>query len=73
MKYAWIEQHRDTYAMCELLSVSRIGLYAARGREPSKRSCDDNQLIEQSRAGCQGIARDVGVTWQPLSGPAHEQ
>ena len=69
MKSALIEQHRDTYAMtmmCELLSVSRSGLDAARGREPSKRSCDDNQLIEQIRAGCQGIARDLGVTWQPL-------
>ena len=62
MKYAWIEQHRDTYAMtmmCELLSVSRSGLYAARGREPSKRSCDDNQVIEQIRAGCPGIASVV--------------
>ena len=54
MKYAWIEQHRDTYAttmMCELLSVSRSGLDAARGRGPSKRSCGDKQLIEQIRAG----------------------
>ena len=54
MKYAWIEQHRGTYAttmMCELLSVSRSGLDAARGREPSKHTCDDKQLIEQIRAG----------------------
>ena len=54
MKYAWIEKHRDTYPttmMCELLSVSRSGLNAARGREPSKRSCEDKQLVEQIRAG----------------------
>ena len=54
MKYAWIEQHRQTYAstmMCELLSVSRSGLNAARGRAASKRSRDDKQLVEQIRVG----------------------
>jgi putative transposase len=54
VKYAWIERHRHTYTttmMCELLSVSRSGLNAARGREPSKRACEDKQLIEQIRAG----------------------
>ena len=54
MKYAWIEKHRGTYAtttMCELLSVSRSGLNAARGREPSKRSRQDKELVEQIRAG----------------------
>ena len=54
VRNAWIEQHRGTYAatmMCELLSVSRSGLDAARGREPSKHTCDDKQLIEQIRAG----------------------
>ena len=52
MKYAWIEQHRRIYPttlMCELLSVSRSGLNAARARQPSKRSCDDKQLVEQIR------------------------
>ncbi len=52
MKYAWIEQHRLTYAttlMCELLSVSRSGLKAARKRPPSKRSIDDAALVEQIR------------------------
>ena len=52
MKYAWIEKHRQIYAttmMCELLSVSRSGLNAARGRAPSKRSRDDKQLVEQIR------------------------
>jgi len=37
VKYAWIERHRLDYPvglMCELLSVSRIGLHAARVRAP---------------------------------------
>lgn len=52
MKYAWIEKHRPTYSttmMCELLSVSRSGLNAARGRGPSRRALDDEQLLEQIR------------------------
>src|SRR5674476_848853 len=52
VKYAWIEQHRRIYPttlMCELLSVSRSGLNAARARQPSKRSRDDKQLLEQIR------------------------
>ena len=52
MKYAWIEQHRQIYPttlMCELLSVSRSGFSAARARQPSQRSRDDKQLVEQIR------------------------
>ena len=52
MKYAWIEKHRLTYSatmMCELLSVSRSGLNAARARRPSKRWLDDEQLLGQIR------------------------
>ena len=52
MKYAWIEKHRPIYSttmMCELLSVSRSGLNAARGRAPSKRTLGDEQLIKQIR------------------------
>lgn len=52
MKYAWIEKHRQTYPqamMCELLSVSRSGLAAARKRAPSQRSRDDEQLVQQIR------------------------
>ena len=54
MKYAWIEKNRQTYSatmMCELLSVSRSGLNAARARTPSKRSIDDEHLVEQIRCG----------------------
>lgn len=50
MKYAWIEKHRQAYSTtrrCELLSVSRSGLNAARVRAPSKRSLDDEQLVKQ--------------------------
>ena len=53
MKYAWIEKHRDTYAttmMCELLSVSRSGLDAARDRGPSKHSREDQELVKLIRA-----------------------
>jgi transposase InsO family protein len=52
VKYAWIDHHRHKYSttmMCELLSVSRSGLNAARARAPSKRSLDDQQLLEQIR------------------------
>jgi putative transposase len=54
VKYAWIEEHRQIYAttmMCELLSVSRSGLNAARVRTPSKRSREDKQMVEQIRVG----------------------
>ena len=52
MKYAWIEKHRQVYSttlMCELLSVSRSGLNAARVRTPSRRTLDDEQLVGQIR------------------------
>jgi len=52
VKYAWIEQHRLGYSttmMCELLSVSRSGLNAARKRAPSKHSMDDQALLKQIR------------------------
>ena len=54
MKYAWIDKHRHLYSttmMCELLSVSRSGLNAARARQPSKRTRDDARLVEQIRHG----------------------
>ena len=54
MKYAWIDGHRGTYSttvMCELLSVSRSALNAARVRPASKRTHQDKELVEQIRAG----------------------
>jgi transposase InsO family protein len=56
VKYAWIEKHAGLYAvtmMCELLSVSRSGVHAARRREPSKRTLSDKVFIEQIRVGQQ--------------------
>ena len=38
MKYAWIQEHRDSYpvaVMCDVLEVSTSGYYAWLGREPS--------------------------------------
>ena len=52
MKYAWIERNRLNYsttAMCELLSVSRSRLDAARKRPASKHSLNDKDLVEQIR------------------------
>ena len=50
--YAWIEQHRDatsTTLMCELLSVSRSGLYQARTRPPSARAMGEQRVVAQIR------------------------
>jgi transposase InsO family protein len=52
VKYAWIEQHRDSYSvtlMCQLLGVSRSGLHAARVRPASARAQTDAQLTEEIR------------------------
>ncbi|HXF46839.1 MAG TPA: IS3 family transposase [Burkholderiaceae bacterium] len=52
MKYAWIEQHRDSYSatlMCQLLGVSRSGVQAARGRGASARARRDEPLLEEIR------------------------
>ena len=41
MKYAWIREHRDSFAvvpMCEVLGVSTSGYYAAVDRPPSPRA-----------------------------------
>ena len=65
MKYAWIEKHRRTYAttmMCELLSVSRSGLNAARVRAPSKRAHDDEQLVKQIRDAQRKTSRPLRPT-----------
>ena len=41
MRYAWIEEHRDEYAvsrMCRLLAASRTGFLQWRRRPPSARA-----------------------------------
>ena len=52
MKYAWIEEHRDSYSVtliCQLLGVSRSGVHAARVRGASARARRDEQLLEEIR------------------------
>lgn len=47
MKYACIEESRETYSvlmMCRVLAVKPSGYYAWRRREPSRRSVDDQRL-----------------------------
>lgn len=41
MKYAWVQEHRDSFPialMCEVLGVSKSGFYAAEDRPPSLRA-----------------------------------
>ena len=48
MRYDWIERHRDAYPvglMCESLSVSKSGWYAARRRAPSQRAVENARLV----------------------------
>jgi putative transposase len=51
VKYAWIVTHREQYSipmMCELLSVSRSGLYQAMGRSAAA-SADEDRIVEEIR------------------------
>lgn len=53
MKYAWIEQHRDSFPvnnMCEVLGVSKSGYYDARVRQPSPRAVRHERI-------CQSVAQ----------------
>lgn len=53
MKYAWIEEHRDSFpvaAMCRVLSVSRSGYYAWRERPESARSRRQRKLVSAMRS-----------------------
>ena len=53
MRYAWIEQHRDDYAvsrMCRLLAVSRSGYLQWRRRPPSARAQANARLDAQVAA-----------------------
>ena len=52
MKYAWIWARREQYSipmMCELLSVSRSGLYQAMGRTARGVGDDEQRIVEQIR------------------------
>lgn len=52
MKYAWIFEHRQVYSttmMCDLLSVSRSGLYQAVTRGQSARRLDEQEVVDEIR------------------------
>src|SRR5438552_3652852 len=52
VKYAWIVSQRDQYSipmMCELLSVSRSGLYQAMHRPGTTGSAEEERIVEQIR------------------------
>ena len=61
MKYAWINQHRDSFpvtVMCDVLNVSPSGYYDSLDREPSdrrKRHERIQQAVEQVHAESYGI------------------
>ena len=47
MKYAWIEEHKDSFtikAMCKVMGVSTSGFYASRRAEPSPRKLRTQKL-----------------------------
>ncbi|MEW5881341.1 MAG: IS3 family transposase [Pseudomonadota bacterium] len=82
MKYAWIEQHRDSYSvtlMCQLLGVSRSGVYAARVRPAPARAQTDAQLIDEIRRrqrkhrGCYGRRRMRREVSAALGRPVNEK
>ena len=53
MRYAWMERHRDDYAvsrMCRLLMVSRTGYLQWRRRPPSARAQANARLDAQVAA-----------------------
>lgn len=71
MKYAFIEQHRGTYAiqaMCGVLQVSRSGFYAWRSREPSIHAQQDVQLLGHLRRIHQHSRENYGLlkAWKTL-------
>ena len=61
MKYAWIQQHRDSFpitTMCEVLQVSKSGYYTSLRRQPSpraQRSARITASVQQIHAESHGI------------------
>ena len=52
MKYAWIHENRGVYPtpmMCDLLGVSRSGLFAAAKRQGSERRVREAEVVEAIR------------------------
>lgn len=51
MKYAWIAGQAEypVRSLCRALRVSPSGFYAWRSRQPSRRACEDQRLLERIR------------------------
>jgi len=52
VKYAWIAGQAKEYpvrSLCRALRVSPSGYYAWRSRQPSRRACEDQRLLERIR------------------------
>jgi putative transposase len=52
VRFEFVEKNRERFAlnrMCKMLSVSRSGFYAWRGRPESARQIDDCRLLKQIR------------------------
>jgi putative transposase len=70
MKYAWIQEHRDSYpvvAMCEVLRVSPSGYYDSLDREPSKQAQRHERIkqsVQQVYAESHGIYGSAKITDQ---------
>jgi putative transposase len=65
VRYAWIEQHRDDYAvsrMCGLLAVSRTGFLQWRRRPPSARAQANAYLDAQVAALHAAIKSSYGAS-----------
>src|SRR5271154_4605512 len=68
VKYAWINQHRDSFpiaVMCDVLLVSTSGYYDSQGRQPSARAARHQriqQAVQQVHAESHGIYGSQKVT-----------
>lgn len=71
MKYAFMHTHQQEFRlarMCRVLGVSRSGFYAWRGRKPSARTQENQQLTERLRVLHQQTREAYGARkmWQLL-------
>lgn len=70
MKYAWIQEHRDSFpvtVMCQVLRVSPSGYYDSMRREPSKRAQRHERIrqsVQQVHAESHGIYGSAKISDQ---------
>ncbi len=71
MKYAWIQEHDDSFAvgtMCDVLGVSTSGYYGSLQRKPSARA-KRHERIKRCVVEVLGLARIhryLGVPWSGM-------